>query len=125
MNNLQSLVRKAEKFIKEQRCFLFVYDVIGSKNYVEKYDYTELYSCLHKFQKAVNRRFYRDIFTDEIAIGKELSKFETIVGDSGGAYFSDPKVIKPIMELADKMLPFKLRWLVAKDGWDKNLKKFL
>ncbi len=125
MNNLQSLVKKAKKFINERRCFLFVYDVIGSKNYAEFYGYKKLYGYPERFQKAVNRQFYRDIFTDEIALGRELSKFETIVGDSGGAYFSDLKVIKPIMDLADKMLPFKLRWTVARDGWDKNLKKFL
>ncbi len=125
MNNLQSLVKKARKFIDEQRCFLLVYDVIGSGDYAKYYGYEKLYGCLKSFQRAVNRRFCRDLFINEIALGKKLSKFETIVGDSGGAYFSDLKVIKPIMDLANKMLPFRLRWMVAKDGWDKKLKKFL
>ncbi len=119
------LKRKAKKIIGERRCFLLVYDVIGSRDYVKVYGYKKLYYYIHGFQKTVNWQFYRYLFTDKIAIGRELSKFETILGDTGGAYFSDIQVIKPIMDLANKILPFRLRWIVAKDGWDKNLKKFV
>lgn len=120
MNDLDRLIKKAENIIKEQGCFLLLYDVVDSTKFAEKYGYKKLYKLLGGFHYAANRRFKKYILPKKISLERKLYKFRAIVGDSGGAYFSSPEVIKPIIELAEKMLPFKLRWGIARDGWDKK-----
>lgn len=120
MKELERMVKKAENFIKEQNCFLLIYDVVGSTEFAEKYGYKKFYKLLGGFHYAVNRQFGKYILPKMIGLGRKLFRFRTIVGDSGGAYFSSIKAIEPIIELAEKTLPFKLRWGIARDAWDKK-----
>ena len=122
MTNEVELLFQARKLIGKQGFFLFLYDVIGSRKFAEKQGYEKLYKELGKFHRKINRRFKSAIVVHEIGLGNKLFKFRTILGDSGGAYFSDIVVIIPIMTMAEA-LPFKLRWAVAKDGWDKKTRK--
>lgn len=124
MVNEVDLVFRARELTGKQGFFLFLYDVIGSQKFSEKHGYKKLYGELRKFHKEVNRRFKSAIVVHEIGLGAKLSRFRTIVGDGGGAYFSDIVVILPIIKLAEA-LPFKLRWEVAKDGWDKKNTKII
>jgi hypothetical protein len=124
MVNEVDLVFRARELIGKQGFFLLLYDVIDSRKFSNKYGYKKLYGELGKFHKEVNRRFKDAIITHEIGLGTNLSRFRTIVGDGGGAYFSDIVVILPIIKLAEE-LPFKLRWNVAKDGWDKKNTKII
>ncbi len=114
------LVKKANRLIKKQGYFLFHYDVVGSRKFAEKRGYADLYDRLKKFHALVNKKFKNSIIKKEIGLGRELEKFRTIVGDSGGAYFSDSKTITPVAELAEKTLPFRLRWGIAGNGWGKK-----
>ena len=117
---MKGLFKKAKRLIKKQGYFLLYYDVVGSQNFAEKNGYKELYGRLKKFHALVNRRFKNSIVKKEIGLNRKLEKFRTIVGDSGGAYFSDCKVIIPIAELATETLPFRLRWGIAENGWDRK-----
>lgn len=122
--SLQELRAKATEILKQQHHFLLLYDVIGSKRFVKEYGSAGLYHHLHGFHSEINKRFKKLIVPWNIAIGRTLPRFDTILGDGGGAYFSDPSVIEQILELA-KRLPFKLRWAIAKDGWDESGTKIL
>jgi len=125
MNSSVKLITQAEKWINQQGFFLLIYDVIGSRKFAEEYGYKKLFGELWKFHKKINRKFQKIIVVHEIGLGNKLSRFRTILGDGGGAYFSDKNVIAPIIAIAEEILPFKLRWAIAQDGWDKKLKKFL
>ena len=117
---MKDLARKANRLIKKQGYFLLHYDVVGSVKFAEKRGYADLYGRLEKFHALVNEKFKNCIVKKETGLNRELKKFRTIVGDSGGAYFFDSKVIIPITELAEKTLPFRLRWGIAKNGWDRK-----
>lgn len=114
----EARIAHARTLLKMQGYFLLLYDVIASRAFAKEHGVRELYLRLHEFHDAVNAQCANAIVTHEIGIGRNLARFETIVGDGGGAYFSNASVIEPILELA-KRLPFKLRWAVVKDGWDE------
>ena len=99
--------------------FLLLYDVIASSVFMRKHGPQKLHSALDGFHRKVNRKFSHCIVFHEIGSGKTLSRFERILGDGGGAYFSTADVIGSILQFADQ-LPFRLRWTVARDGWDEK-----
>ena len=112
------LYDRARILVREQGYFLLLFDVVNSKQYADEQGHKKLLDDLNRFCRIINRRFERSIIIHEIGIGRLLSNFELILGDGGGAYFSTARVIEQILRIA-QALPFKLRWTIAKDGWDK------
>ncbi len=120
----RELFSRASVLVKTYGHFLLLYDVVSSRAFAKKSGARELYHQLRKFHVAVNTQCADFIVVREIGIGKNLTRFETILGDGGGAYFSDSCVIAFILKLANQ-LPFTLRWVVAKDGWDELADRIL
>ena len=51
--------------------------------------------------------------------------FTRIKGDAGVVFLKNSEPIKTIVAHATESLPFKVRWITARDEWDEKLKMFL
>jgi len=125
------LERQAQKIITEQGYFLLAYDVIKSECYIEKCGYNGLDDEMEKFHKKMNEKY------SEYFIGKPMGRmppkyeprilfgFTRIKGDAGVVFLKNSKPIRDIVAYAKTHLPFKTRWIIARDEWDEKLKRFI
>lgn len=125
------LERQARKLIEEQGYFLLAYDVINSREYAEKYGYKSLREEIEKFNRKMNKMYKTHL------IGKTMGKmppdykpriifgFTRIKGDAGVVFLKKMEMIRAIVGYAKESFPFKVRWITARDEWDKKLKIFV
>ena len=122
-NELQKLERRAKRLVKKQGSYLLAYDVVGSRKVGAKIGYAKMYDYLVGWNALVNRRFRTCLTEGQISVERIFRNFGPILGDSGGGFFLDIKAIGQIAALAEKSLPFRLRFAVGADGWDKRIKE--
>lgn len=119
LKSIKQLQEEAEEILKEQDNFLLVYDVINSKDYQDSQD---LLKKLWAFNQDVNKQFQNHLSKGRVSTMRTFAQFNNILGDMGGGFLNSTKPIRDIVKLAEKTLPFDLRWAVGKDGWDKRIK---
>ncbi len=127
------LERQAQKLIEEQGYFLLAYDVVKSSEFIKRNSGRKFFLILQKFNKNLNHihkkyligkgmgaRYVRNKMAPRILFG-----FDIIIGDAGGAFLNNIEPIRNITTYAKEHLPFELRWITARDEWDRKLKMFI
>ena len=134
-HSFRELWNRAREFADEQGFFLLAYDVVGSRRYnASDPEHPELgydeervrmfLSSLDAFHNTVNR-WFGGVIPKEPVNPRKPNQMSSFVWDCGGVYLTDPAAVEPIVQLADVMLPFKLRWIVVHDEWEDEFKRFI
>ncbi len=119
LKTVRGLMNRAERFCADQNYFLLIYDVVGSRNAPDR---VLLQEELEEFARAALQICDKEIFKDPSLSALGQNPFRPVLGDAGGVYLRDPKVIYAILVLSRKIISLPLRWNVARDEWDdKNM----
>jgi hypothetical protein len=120
--SLEECLEKAEKYISEQGMCYLAFDVQESSKMSRDFFYKKISSLKKDINKNFMKYFVGDVFGENsrgIRGYLEISR-----GDSAGTYISSPKAIKEIIDYTKKNYPdFPLKWAVAKDCRDAEIKK--
>ena len=119
--SLEECVNKAREDISEQGMCYLAFDVVGSSNMDNGFFHKTILSLRDDLNKKFMKYFVGDIYKKKCAGVRGC--FETYRADSAGTYISSPNAVKEIIEYTkENYSDFPLRWAVAKDPRDKEIR---
>ena len=115
---IEVCVSKANKYILENGMCLFIFDVQGSKKYIDR---QELQTQLINIIKELNLEFDKYFPENNLAtMSRQEKGFFNLLGDGSWAAINDSEVISMITKyLQDNYPNIQFYFDVARDGYDE------